>query len=121
MRNRKLTGLVFLTSCILFTMHQYLQWVALVPWPFIDNYLDPALMMPIVLHLIRWERRLVLNNRTLHLPAVQCTCYFLLIAFTAEVIFPLFSNKFTGDWRDVISYAVGTVVYIVAQKFSGLR
>ena len=119
MRTLQLPGLVFVTSCVLFTVHQYLQWIAMVRLPFIDNYLDPALMMPVVLHLIRWERRLVLNNRTLHLPALQCTCYFLLIAFTAEVIFPLLSNKFTGDWRDVISYAVGTVVYIVAQKISG--
>ena len=115
MKNISATAILVFISCLLFTIHQYLQFIAKISLPFADNYLDPALMMPIVLHAVFWEKRLLLKNHSRGLNALHIFCYFILTVCIAEMLFPLLSNKFTADRLDIISYAVGSFAYYVAQ------
>jgi len=102
-------------SSLLFIVHQYLQLIAEISCPLADSYLDPALMMPIVLHAVMWEKRLLHKDHSVRLPAIHIFSYFILTAFIAEILFPLLSNKFTADPFDIISYAMGSFVYYLAQ------
>lgn len=115
MKNISVTTILVCVSCLLFIIHQYLQLIAEIAWPFVDNYLDPLLMMPIVLHAVVWEKRLLHKDHTVRLPAIHIFSYFILTAFIAETLFPLLSNKFTADPFDTISYAMGSFVYYLAQ------
>lgn len=115
MKKINISVILVYISLLCFFIHQYLQFVIKIRLPFIDNYLDPALMMPILLHAVVWERRLLFKNLNAGLSAVHIFCYFMLTAFIAEVIFPIFSTDFTGDYYDIIYYAAGAVAYYFAQ------
>ncbi len=116
-RQHTTLGLVIIAS-VLFLVHQYIQLVAHISMPFLDSYLDPALMMPILLHLQVWERRLILRDATIRLPETHIFGYFILAVIFGELVFPYFSDKFIADYWDILAYAFGSLAYGVAQRVS---
>jgi hypothetical protein len=107
-----------LISSLLFVLHQYLQFIAQISMPFFDKYLDPALMMPILLHLLVWERRLIFRDTSSRLPESYIFGYFLLAVIFGELVFPYLSDKFIADYWDILSYALGSYAYAIAQRVS---
>lgn len=103
---------VFIICCLLFALHQLLQKGLHISLPLIDNYLDNLLAMPIILTFLLVERRILFRRgkgyRLSAMDVVMATVYIVVIA---EVIFPLFSDNFVTDWRDVIFYALGSLIY----------
>ena len=85
---------------------------------FLDNYLDPAVLMPLILYAVLWERRILLSNQKLVLSNTEIAGYTLLMVIFGEVIFPLFSEKFTADYWDILAYTFGTLTYIITRKVS---
>ena len=86
--------------------------------PFLDNYLDPVIAMPILLYAVLWERRILLKGNNITLSYTEILGYFLLMVIFGEIIFPLMSNKFTADYWDVLAYAIGTLLYIGSKEAS---
>lgn len=110
-----------LISSLLFVIHQYVQLVMTISMPFFDKYLDPALMMPILLHLLVWERRLIFRDASTRLPESHILGYFLLAVVFGEFVFPYFNDKFITDYWDILSYALGSFAYAIAQRISNSR
>jgi hypothetical protein len=85
---------------------------------FIDDYLDPAVLMPLILYAVLWERRIVLNNKKIVLPYLVIFGYFVTMAVLGELLFPLLSDRFTADYWDILAYAFGTIVYVTVREVS---
>ena len=105
-------------SALLFVIHQYMQWIVQMNIDFIDDYLDPAVLMPLVLYAVLWERRIVLNNKKMNLPYLVIFGYFVTMAVLGELLFPLLSDRFTADYWDILAYAFGTIVYVTVREVS---
>lgn len=103
---------VFIISCLLFALHQLLRKGLHISLPLIDNYLDNLLAMPIILTFLLVERRILFRRgkgyRLSAMDVVMATVYIVLIS---EVVFPLLSDSFVTDWRDVIFYALGSLIF----------
>lgn len=110
--------ILVLLSALLFCIHQVLQMQIQINIPFLDNYLDPFLLMPLILYALLWERRILLKNKTIDLSYTDILGYFLLMVLTGEVLFPQISDKFTADYGDILAYALGTLTYVFVRKFS---
>ncbi|WP_127845415.1 hypothetical protein [Psychroflexus aestuariivivens] len=113
--------ILVIVSALLFLIHQFLQLGVQLNIAFLDNYLDPAVLMPLILYAVLWERRILLHNRNLVLPYTDIFGYFLLMVILGEVLFPLISERFTADYWDILAYAFGTLVYIFAKEFSNFK
>jgi hypothetical protein len=113
MTSNSLFPLFFSISCCAFLIHQFVERILRINIPFIDSYLDPLLIMPILLHLVVLERRIVLKNASYRLPLLHITGYFILICLFGEVIFPYINSAFISDLWDIFFYAIGTLFYII--------
>lgn len=118
MKHEKPIIILVAVSALLFLIHQYFQMVIKLKIAFMDNYLDPAVLMPLLLYAVLWERRLILKNKNLVLSYTEIFGYFLLMVLIGEILLPLFSEKFTADYWDILAYAFGTLAYIIAKEVS---
>jgi hypothetical protein len=112
--------ILFIASALLFLGHQYLQLIMGINITFLDNYLDPTVLMPTLLFAVLWERRILLKNKNMVLSYTEILGYFLLVVIFGEIIFPLFSDRFIADYWDILAYAIGTLAYIGAKRASDL-
>lgn len=114
---KKLTAIFqpwFVITLCIAALHQLLQKVGQFSVPLLDHYLDPLLLMPILLHLILWEKRIVFrkgNSYTLPLPNIIVITVF--VSVIAEYVFPLWNNQFIADIIDVVCYAMGAIIFFV--------
>lgn len=109
---RFLTQRWFLLVIGLGAAHQLTQKGLHLSLPLLDNYLDPLLCMPILLHLRRWEKNLGGPSDAFPaLPNWEIFLWFVLTAILAEIIFPALSKRFTGDSLDAVAYAAGSLLY----------
>jgi len=102
----------FLGAVTLVAIHQIMQKVLNWNFSLIDAYLDPLLFMPILLHLILWERRFIFKKGTHYiLPWIQILALFIFVSVLCEFFFPRWSARFTMDYWDVLCYAIGALVF----------
>lgn len=103
---------VFLICCTIFIIHQIMQKVLDITYSYADSYLDSLLAMPIILSLLVVERQYLFKKGEGYLLTLQeVIIATLFVAFVAEVIFPVLSEKFTGDWLDLLFYGLGSVLF----------
>ena len=121
MKKEVATKLLVISSAVLFLIHQYLQMQVQLEIAFLDNYLDPIVLMPLLLYAVLWERRIFLRNKNLVLDHTDLVGYFLLAVLFGEVLFPIISEKFTADYCDVLAYAFGTLAYLFTSKLSHFK
>lgn len=67
--------------------------------------------MPILLHLIVWERKLLYRRAGYTLSRAHIIGYVLLVSILCEIVFPLWNEKMTGDAWDIACYALGGFIY----------
>lgn len=92
--------------------HQVLQKIFSFNILVIDSYLDPFLFMPILLHLILFERRYIFGKgASYRLPWYQILTIILFVSIVSELLFPRWSAEFTADYIDVIVYFIGGIVF----------
>jgi hypothetical protein len=104
----------FLVCVVLFTIHQLMQYVFKLQIPFLNNYLDNLLAMPVILTLLWAERRWLFNKGDhYHLPIFEGVIATIYIIIIGEWLFPALSHRFTSDWLDIPFYLLGTVLFYV--------
>lgn len=92
--------------------HQIAQKLLHVNFPFADSYLDPILFLPILLHLLLWERRYIWKKGLSYkFTWREIFSVFLIVSIFAEYFFPIWSSSFTRDYWDVLCYAAGAVFF----------
>lgn len=108
----------FLLACSLVLLHQVTERFFDFHHWFLDSYFDPLLLMPILLHLLLWERRLFFKKGTDYVfPPAILLLYLLVASVVFELIFPLLEKRFTGDVFDVFAYSTGTLAfYLLSNK-----
>ena len=116
MRQESPIIILVIVSALLFLIHQYLQMVVHFNIAFLDNYLDPTVLMPLILYAVLWERRILLRHKKIVLSYTDIFGYFLLMVLFGEILFPLISERFTADYWDILAYAFGTLAYVVAKE-----
>ena len=121
MKQERAVFSLVIVSGLLFLFHQYLQNETDINIRFLNNYLDPFLLMPLLLYAVLWERRIVLKNKNMVLSYTEIFGYFVLMVLMGEVLFPLISKKFTADYWDILAYALGTLAYIIAKEISSFK
>lgn len=109
---------VWISCVLLLVLHQVTQKVLYWGIPFIDNYLDSFLSMPILLGAILLERQFLItkyfspskqeNYSFSMLETVIATIFFAIIF---EEGFPRWSVNFTKDYWDYLAYFSGAVFF----------
>ncbi len=121
MKQERAVFSLVIVSGLLFLFHQYLHNETDINITFLNNYLDPFLLMPLLLYAVLWERRIVLKNKNMVLSYTEIFGYFVLMVLLGEVLFPLISKKFTADYWDILAYALGTLAYIISKEISSFK
>ena len=101
----------FLIPAILFISHQVLQYGFKWSVPFIDNYLDPFCFGALAMHGYLFERIWLYDYHKISL--LSYLIIFLFLSLTSEVLFPLLSNRFVADWRDVVAIFLGILFFYI--------
>lgn len=102
----------FIIALAVVGLHQFVQKICGISIPLIDSYLDALLFMPIALHLLLWEQRLLFSkghHYTFSKP--KLFLYWLVMSIIAEYLFPIWHHGFTADIIDVLCYALGTLAF----------
>jgi hypothetical protein len=99
---------------LLFGLHYCLQIWLKIPLPWADNYLDPILMMPLVLTLYAYEKPL-LQKPDIGLTFNEIVAITVVVSFMAEYVFPKINSACVGDVCDVLGYCLGSALYILKE------
>lgn len=85
---------------------------------FLNYYLNDCLAVPIVLQLVLISFQLIYNNVNIYLGKDKILYTVIYISIFFELFLPYFSEKFAGDWRDVMMYCLGGFTFYLLQKTS---
>lgn len=110
--------ILLLLAATAFLIHQLRVFESSVFGLFLDSYLDPFLLMPIILPLRQWELYYLYNTRRI-ISFFEGMVYCTSVAFIGEVVFPLCSNKFTADLWDIPAYYLGGMLYFSVEYIAG--
>ena len=104
-------------SVFLLLTHQVLQKIFHISIPFLDNWLDPFLSIPILLGLILMERRwFYKNKKSYSFSILETVIAVLFFSFVFEILFPKWSDGFTFDWWDFLAYGLGGLFFYFFQN-----
>ena len=102
----------FIIVLLVVLIHQISQKLLGYNFSLIDSFLDPLFLMPILLHLILWERRYIFGKGPLFILSwMQIVAIFIVISIVCEYLFPIWSDAFTRDPWDIVCYGIGSVVF----------
>lgn len=102
----------FLGMLVLVLIHQIVQKVLNLNIPILDSFLDPLLFMPILLHLILWERRFLFGKGSRYvLSWRQIIVILIFVTVFCEYFFPRWNHDFTMDYWDILCYSVGALLF----------
>jgi hypothetical protein len=85
---------------------------------FLNYYLNDFLAVPIVLQLVLISFQLLYKNENIYLGKDKILYTVIYISFFFELLLPYFSERFVGDWLDVIMYCLGGLAFFLFQKNS---
>lgn len=102
---------LFIICLLIFILHQVSQYIFKIQIPFLNNYLDNFLAMPIILTLLLAEKKYIYKQKDQKLNLSFVILATIYVALVTEWLFPLLSDRFTTDWTDLIFYALGCFFY----------
>lgn len=103
----------FILPLLAFIVHQLVELYFKYPIPILDNYLDPFCASVLILHALAFERKILVDWSLTLLDVIAAVA---LLALVSELLFPLFSHKFTADVWDVLAFACGGIWFILLRK-----
>lgn len=103
----------FIIALFLFVAHQIAQKLLNINLPILDSYLDPILLMPLLLHALLWERRLLFGFDDQHILSKKYIfLVWIIVSILAEFIFPSWNKGFTKDPIDILLYLIGSLIFM---------
>ena len=105
-----LSSPLFIIVTILLILHQIVQKVLLINFPFIDAYADDFLAMPFILSIFLMEQ-LFWNRRTGNLTTFEVVIFTTIFAIFFEEIVPKLNLNYTKDYWDYLAYTLGSLFY----------
>lgn len=106
---------IFLLCVAFFLLHQIAQKTLGIGISWADSYLDPLLLMPILLQGITWERSWLLGKR-IQLQIPEIIFWTIAASILFEYFFPKWNTKFTADIWDVACYFAGSILFYFTKK-----
>ena len=104
----------FLVPSFLFVVHQVIFFGFQVQIRFLDNYLDPFCFSAIVLSIYQLQRNWLLGEGDVSKEEVLG--FVVVLSLLSEVLFPWLSARFTADFYDVLSIALGACWFWLTKK-----
>jgi len=104
-----LTRPIWYLPAALFLLHQLTQYGLGWSLPWVDDYLDPLLCMPVLLGLLVVDRGWLFGRPTIGLLETLVVTTALSALF--ELGFPRWEARFVADWRDVPLYFIGAMAF----------
>jgi branched-subunit amino acid transport protein len=95
----------FLIPAFLFILHQILQKLLQLNYPFIDNYLDPFCFTALCIPLILIERKRLFQHSSISL--LELGIYSIALLLVSEGLLPWVSAQFKSDPWDLIPLSLG--------------
>lgn len=99
---------LFILFAGLFALHYFLQNIG-VNIPVADAYLDDLLCMPVVLSIALAGMRLFYKTGKLSASQIIFTVVYCSVLF--ELVLPLLSDRYTGDFLDIVLYGAGALFF----------
>ena len=84
--------------------------------PFINNYLNDFLIIPIILTICLFILRKTKNNKNYQIPLSIILYLCVLYSILFEWYFPQILERYTSDFIDVVLYFVSGMVFYQLQK-----
>ncbi len=82
------------------------------PLPILNGYIDDLFAIPVIANLGLWFQRVfVIRNDYYVLSPWHVIFIVVYVSVLFELALPHYSKVYTGDWLDVISYAVGGIFF----------
>ena len=101
---------IWISLLLLLILHQICQYGLNIQLAWIDNYLDAALFMPILLPIWQYQRNMFYQMKPE--TGLEYFSIGLVLTIIAELIFPLLNVKCVGDPIDAILYLMsGFIVW----------
>jgi len=98
-------------------LHQLVQYGLKIRLAIVDAYLDNLLAMPIILTLLKAERRYLFKRGVAYrlslLEVLLATSY---VSIISEWVFPYFSKRFVFDLLDFLFFFIGSLIYLWAEQ-----
>src|SRR5690554_5620546 len=108
----------FIGALMLVLIHQVFQKILGINIALVDSFLDPILFLPILLQFILLERRFIIGKGPRYvLSWFQILTITVFVSFVCEILFPQWSSSFTVDYKDVICYLIGGVIFGIFFNF----
>jgi len=102
----------FVLLLILEITHQLTDKILQIRLPILDNYLDPLLLIPILLQLMLWERNTFWKQeKAFVFSKLQLVAIFFIVCVITEYFYPIWKSSFTADIWDVVCYGIGTLIF----------
>lgn len=101
----------FVTCFSLFVLHQVIEKVFDFHIPFLDNYLDSFLALPIILSLHLVERRFIFKKPNYVFSVLEIVVISIALSLFFEEALPLISAVFTKDYYDYLALGLGAVLF----------
>lgn len=88
------------------------------PVPFINGFIDDAFAIPVIANLtLCYMRVIVIRSNYYVLSPWKVTFIVAYVSLVFEVLLPLLSKRYTGDWIDALLYVFGGIFfYFVMNK-----
>lgn len=84
--------------------------------PFINNYYNDLVALPLVLSIALWTVRKIKSNPKLQLTIYQCLAMALLYGWFFEIYLPERNPRYTADIIDAGLYVIGAVLFYGWQR-----
>ncbi|MFD2203747.1 magnesium citrate secondary transporter [Shivajiella indica] len=104
----------FVLACLIFWVNQVLEKYFGIFIPWIHEYLDDLLAMPVVLgitlQIFRWIHP---QKGKFRFSKIQVAVGWLYFSFLFEFLLPKWSKIYTSDIWDVLAYGIGSLAFFV--------
>ena len=79
---------------------------------FINGYIDDAFAIPVIANLMLcFQRVLIIKSNFYTLSAWHVVFITAYVTLVFEVMLPIFSKTYTGDWIDTLLYVIGGIFF----------
>lgn len=96
---------------LLFLGHQFFERALSWHWVWADSYLDSLLCMPILLGLLLFERRFLLQKPAYCFPLFDTVVMLVFLSLLYEEVFTSVFSGFTKDYWDYLCYFSGGLYF----------